>query len=74
MTEVDDRRQAAIRRLPVRHADALRLHDGGASDEHIAERMGIDPLTVGPLLAIAEAKLAAVLSRDAAVDRSTGDG
>lgn len=63
MAEVDDLRRAAIRRLPVRHAEALRLREGGASDELIAERMGIDPLTIGPLLAIAEAKLAAVMSR-----------
>jgi DNA-directed RNA polymerase specialized sigma24 family protein len=74
MAEVDDLRQAAMRRLPVRHAEALRLRDGGASVELIAERMSIDPLTVGPLLAVAEAKLAAVLSRDAAVDGPIGDG
>lgn len=73
MAEVDDLRRAAIRRLPVRHAEALRLRDGGASVELIAERMGIDPLTIEPLLAVAEAKLAAILSRDAASERPTRD-
>ncbi|MEJ2856836.1 MULTISPECIES: hypothetical protein [unclassified Saccharothrix] len=55
------RRTAALRRLPVLHARALRLRDEGRSTEQVAEELGLEPEAVGPLLAVAEAKLATLL-------------
>lgn len=46
-----------LRRLPEPYAEALRLHDMG-QDGAIAERLGIEPEAVGPLIELAEAKLA----------------
>jgi hypothetical protein len=45
-----------IGRLPEAYAVALRLHERGR-DDAIAERLGIDPQSVAPLLRVAEAKL-----------------
>lgn len=59
-------RNAALGRLPVTYALALRLRDAGADDTTLAERLGIAPQAVGPLLAVADAKLAALQD-----DRST---
>lgn len=50
-----------MQRLPVAHALALQLLDDEATNEQIAERLGIEPEAVRPLLAVAEAKLAALL-------------
>jgi DNA-directed RNA polymerase specialized sigma24 family protein len=44
--------------LPDAYATALRLRDAGCSDDMIADRLGIEPEAVGPLLRIAMAKLA----------------
>jgi DNA-directed RNA polymerase specialized sigma24 family protein len=44
--------------LPEAYATALRLRDAGCSDEMIADRLGIEPEAVAPLLRIALAKLA----------------
>jgi DNA-directed RNA polymerase specialized sigma24 family protein len=44
--------------LPDAYATALRLRDAGCSDEMIADRLGIEPEAVAPLLRIAIAKLA----------------
>ena len=49
MDELDD--------LPDAYATALRLRDAGCSDEMIADRLGIEPEAVAPLLRIAVAKL-----------------
>ncbi|MQA02537.1 MAG: hypothetical protein GEV07_07375 [Streptosporangiales bacterium] len=57
----DGARAAAMQRLPVAHALALQLLDDEATNEQIAERLGIEPEAVRPLLAVAEAKLAALL-------------
>jgi DNA-directed RNA polymerase specialized sigma24 family protein len=43
--------------LPEAYATALRLRDLGCSDEMIADRLGIEPEAVAPLLRIAVAKL-----------------
>jgi hypothetical protein len=48
---------AADAELPLELAVALRLRDAGASDELIAAALAIELEGVGPLLAVAEAKL-----------------
>jgi DNA-directed RNA polymerase specialized sigma24 family protein len=52
--------EAAISRLPKTHASALRLRARGFDDDAIARALSLDPGAVGPLLAIADAKLAAL--------------
>jgi hypothetical protein len=52
--------EAAISRLPKTHASALRLRARGFDDDAIARALDVDPNAVGPLLAIADAKLAAL--------------
>lgn len=59
------RRQAALERLPIPYSTALRLRDAGVSDQLIAKRVGVEPEAVGPMLKVAEAKLAAAEERDA---------
>lgn len=51
----------ALSQLPSAHSLALRLHDAGLPADLIAECVGIEPEAVGPLLSIAEEKLAAAL-------------
>jgi DNA-directed RNA polymerase specialized sigma24 family protein len=53
-------RRDGLRRLSKPYADALRLHEEGRDDE-IARRLGIEPEAVGPLIQVAEAKLARLL-------------
>jgi prolyl-tRNA editing enzyme YbaK/EbsC (Cys-tRNA(Pro) deacylase) len=55
---VDD--EAAISRLPKTHAAALRLRARGFDDEAIAKALVLESDAVAPLLAIADAKLAAL--------------
>jgi DNA-directed RNA polymerase specialized sigma24 family protein len=55
---VDD--EAAISRLPKTHASALRLRARGFDDDAIARALDLELDAVGPLLAIADAKLAAL--------------
>ncbi|MFE1592912.1 hypothetical protein [Nocardia sp. NPDC058705] len=52
-------RRAAMDRLPVPYALALRLRDEGVDDATIAARVGIEPEAWRNFLAIAVAKLAA---------------
>ncbi|MCW6007229.1 hypothetical protein K1W54_22180 [Micromonospora sp. CPCC 205371] len=56
-----DPRAEAMRRLPPAYASALRLRDAGLSAPAIAERLELEPAAIGPLLVMAEAKLAAIL-------------
>jgi hypothetical protein len=56
-------RDRALAELPVAHAVALRLRAAGADEGVIAAALGIDPAGVPALLEVAEAKLAAELSR-----------
>jgi DNA-directed RNA polymerase specialized sigma24 family protein len=51
---------AALDRLPTTYAAALRLSQAGVDHAAIAAEMQVEPRAVGPLLAIAEAKLAAL--------------
>ncbi|GHE77048.1 hypothetical protein GCM10017786_02920 [Amycolatopsis deserti] len=64
MSGSDDSRAAALRRLPAVYSLALRLRDAGLPEHLIAESVGVEPEAVGPLLAVAEAKLAALGGED----------
>jgi DNA-directed RNA polymerase specialized sigma24 family protein len=68
MNGVDSRtrqRAQAMNKLPVVHAVALRLSEKGLTSQQIAEQLGIDPVAVDPLLAVAEAKLEAIMDERA---------
>lgn len=54
-----------MRRLPAVHAVALRLREEGLTSQQIAEQLGIEPVAVGPLLAVAQAKLEAIMDEGA---------
>jgi DNA-directed RNA polymerase specialized sigma24 family protein len=58
-------REEALARLPLPYAVALRMRDAGASDELVADALGIDGHTVASLLTLADAKLATLLSEAA---------
>lgn len=58
----DGRLREALDRLPVTYAAVLRLRAAGATIEVMAAQLEIEPEAVGPLLAIAEAKLARILT------------
>ncbi|MFD6357041.1 hypothetical protein [Nocardia tengchongensis] len=58
-----DNKNEALGRLPFPYAEALRLRAAGITDEVIAEVLDIESDTVGPLLRMAEAKLAAIRGR-----------
>jgi hypothetical protein len=47
--------------LPRAHGEALHLADQGLGPDELARRLGIDRSAVGPLLRIAESKLAALI-------------
>ena len=49
-----------LARLPDAYAAALRLRRQGLDDRAIAEQLELEPQAVGPLLRLAEAKLAAL--------------
>ena len=61
-TVVGVNRKQALGRLPERYAKALRLRDTGMDNKAIARSLGIPPEAVGPLIWVAEAKLAPLLS------------
>ena len=68
-------RTAAIAKLPEAYATALRLRDEDLTDEAVAARLEIEVEAVGPLLLVAEAKLAHILmaaghGQDRRVDES----
>jgi hypothetical protein len=54
-------RLAAVSELPTSYAVAVRLQDSGAGAGTIATALAIDLEEVAPFLAIAEAKLAAIV-------------
>lgn len=51
-------RSEALRLLPFAHATAVRLREAGAPEALIADALGIDVQALGPLLHVADAKLA----------------
>lgn len=59
-----DRRTEALRGLPEAYALGLRLRDAGTPDDEIADRLGVEPEALGPLLAVAQRKLDALLGRE----------
>lgn len=61
-------RREAIARLPIAYQRVLVWLDQGWSGDRIAKRLGIDPLAVGPLIALAEAKLARLLGEGSSGD------
>jgi DNA-directed RNA polymerase specialized sigma24 family protein len=56
-------RGEAIERLPATYAAVIGLLDDDASNDAIAERLGVDPTVVGPLIAVALAKLARLMEQ-----------
>jgi hypothetical protein len=67
--------EAAISRLPKTHASAVRLRERGFDDDAIARALELEAAAVGPLLAIADAKLAALTRpRPVVPDRAPRDG
>jgi len=54
-------RAEALARLPSTYSLALRLRDAHLPPELIAECLAVEPEAVGPLLALADAKLAAIV-------------
>lgn len=56
--------QQTVDRLPFPYAEALRLRAAGVTDDVIAEVLTLEPEAVGPLMRMAEAKLAAIRDRD----------
>lgn len=56
-------RSEALAQLPAAYSLALRLHDEHLPLRVMAERLSVEPEAVGPMLAVAEAKLAALLRR-----------
>lgn len=57
-------RTSSLRLLPDAHARALTLEAQGLNVSELAARLAIDPASVGPLLRVARAKLAALESLD----------
>jgi DNA-directed RNA polymerase specialized sigma24 family protein len=52
----------ALALLPSVYAQALQLHDQGYDAQQIAEELAIDAAAVGPVLRLANAKLARLLA------------
>jgi len=54
-------RAEALQALPGKYAMALRLRDEGVEPDAVARALDVEPEAVGPLLTLAEAKLAGVM-------------
>lgn len=54
-------RAEALEALPGTYSLALRLREAGVADDLLAECLHVEPEAVGPLLALADAKLAAIM-------------
>jgi DNA-directed RNA polymerase specialized sigma24 family protein len=54
-------RTEALQALPDSYAIALRLRDEGLEPDAVARVLDVEPEAVGPLLALAEAKLAGLM-------------
>lgn len=54
-------RAEALEFLPPAYSLALRLRDAQLPNDLIAECLGLEPETIGPLLGLAEAKLTALM-------------
>jgi hypothetical protein len=62
---MDRSRTDALGRLPAAHALAITLRDAGLPAGLIAQCLDVEPESLGPLLDVAEAKLAAILREPA---------
>jgi len=58
------RRSTAMGLLPVAHARILSLAEQDLDPLEMADRLGVEPSAVGPLLRVARSKLAALLALD----------
>jgi hypothetical protein len=56
-------RTEAVQALPDTYAIALRLRDEGAEPDAVARVLALEPEAVGPLLTLAEAKLAGLMEK-----------
>lgn len=56
-------RTEALGRIPRAYSLALRLRDAGVAEPLIAECLTVEPEALGPLFAVAEAKLADIMAR-----------
>ena len=56
-------RSEALQALPTTYAIALRLRDEGVELGALARVLDVEPEAVGPLLTLAEAKLAGLMER-----------
>jgi hypothetical protein len=56
-------RAEALKALPDTYAIALRLRDEGAELDAVARVLDVEPEAVGPLVTLAEAKLAGLMDR-----------
>jgi DNA-directed RNA polymerase specialized sigma24 family protein len=56
-------RAEALKALPDAYAIALRLRDEGAELDAVARVLDVEPEAVGPLVTLAEAKLAGLMDR-----------
>jgi DNA-directed RNA polymerase specialized sigma24 family protein len=54
-------RAEALKALPSTYAMALRLRDEGVEPDAVARVLDVEPEAVGPLLTLAEAKLAGLM-------------
>jgi DNA-directed RNA polymerase specialized sigma24 family protein len=54
-------RAGALKALPPSYAIALRLRDEGVEPAAVARVLDVEPEAVGPLLTLAEAKLAGLM-------------
>ena len=54
-------RAEALHALPDTYAIALRLQDEGVEPDAVARVLDVEPEAIGPLLSLAEAKLAGLM-------------
>ena len=57
-------RAEALDALPDTYAIALRLRDEGMGRDAVARVLDVEPEAVGPLLTVADAKLAGLMAQD----------
>ena len=66
--------EEALDLLPVMYAQALQLRLIGCDEQAIAAELAVEPAAVGPMLQLAEAKLARLLAEPAQLSPSEGRG
>jgi DNA-directed RNA polymerase specialized sigma24 family protein len=66
-------RADALRALPDTYAFALRLRDEGVEPDAVARVLAVEPEAVGPLLTLAEAKLAGLMKERRATENQMSE-